>query len=139
VQTFLAHPSYVESAKCLDMKRLGKQRVETLQILQTLTYGSQWRNHPAVKMWRGQIPALIEYGIAICEEWLSRGYKDTCLAKIKAFGNFNNDKPSWLGNEDFHKAHRQILLAKNYGWYSQFNWAEQPAVATDGKWPYIWP
>lgn len=139
MQTFLPFPSFKESAKCLDVKRLGKQRVETLQILQTLVYGSKWRNHPAVRMWRGYVPALVEYGVAICEEWISRGYKDTCLDKIKAFGCFNNDRPKWLGNEAFHAAHRRILLGKNYNWYSQFNWIELPAYKANGKWPYLWP
>jgi lipopolysaccharide biosynthesis regulator YciM len=32
----MPYPSFVESAKCLDNKRLGKQRVEVLQILQAL-------------------------------------------------------------------------------------------------------
>ena len=161
------------------MKRLGKQRVETLQILQTLTYGSKWRNHPAVKMWDGYIPALVEYGVAICEEWLARGYKDTCLEKVlsisggyvspscgtsSVFKSFlegqtgssrrisvaglfvpwdklsiNASYPPWFGCEDFHKAHRQILLGKNYEWYSKFGWGDKPAVQVNGKWPYLWP
>lgn len=123
------------------MKRLGKQRVETLQILQALTYGTQWRNHPAVKMWRGYKLALAAYGEAICLEWISRGYKDTCLGKIREFscGFGPLYMPPWFDSEAFHKAHRQILLAKNFDWYSRFGWAEQPATQVDGKWPYIWP
>jgi len=61
MQTFLAYPDYKLSASVLDMKRLGKQRVEAWQIVQALTvpeYG--WKNHPAVKMWRGHVPSLIE-------------------------------------------------------------------------------
>lgn len=33
MQTFLPKPDFVESAKCLDRQRLGKQRVEAKQIL----------------------------------------------------------------------------------------------------------
>ena len=33
MQTFLPYPDFHESAKVLDMKRLGKQRVEVLQLL----------------------------------------------------------------------------------------------------------
>ena len=139
MQTFLPFPDFHKSAACLDMKRLGKQRVETLQILQTLTRGSRWRNHPAVKMWEGYIPALVEYGIAVCEEWLARGYKDTCLDKIKAFRFSRGVYPHWFGDEDFHKAHRQILLGKNYEWYSKFGWGDRPAEMINGKWPYLWP
>lgn len=39
MQTFLPYASFVASAKCLDNKRLGKQRVECLQILKTLKIG----------------------------------------------------------------------------------------------------
>ena len=57
MQTFLPYKSFRKTALCLDNKRLGKQRVETLQILRALTgYYNQsgaWLNHPAVKMWRG--------------------------------------------------------------------------------------
>src|SRR4051812_49870546 len=54
MQTFLPYAGFTASAEVLDPKRLGKQRVETLQVLRGLTlptYG--WRHHPAVKMWRG--------------------------------------------------------------------------------------
>lgn len=34
MNTFLPYPSFDESAKCLDYKRLGKQRVEAKQILE---------------------------------------------------------------------------------------------------------
>lgn len=36
MQTFLPYPSIIKSLRCLDNKRLGKQRVETLQILRAL-------------------------------------------------------------------------------------------------------
>ncbi len=54
MQTFLPYPDFAESARVLDNKRLGKQRVEVLQILNVLTDSTRkgWRNHPAVAMWR---------------------------------------------------------------------------------------
>ena len=36
MQTFLPYPDFERSAKVLDNKRLGKQRVEVLQILNVL-------------------------------------------------------------------------------------------------------
>lgn len=36
MQTFLPYKSFEQSAACLDNKRLGKQRVEVLQILKAL-------------------------------------------------------------------------------------------------------
>lgn len=62
MQTFLPYPDFEQSAKCLDMRRLGKQRVEVLQLLTAMTTGPEkkvklgnseivrvtpWYNHPA--------------------------------------------------------------------------------------------
>jgi hypothetical protein len=41
MQTFLPYKSFKDSARCLDNKRLGKQRVEALQLLKTLKQG-EW-------------------------------------------------------------------------------------------------
>lgn len=52
VQTFLPYPDFAQSAQCLDRQRLGKQRVEVLQLLKALKGESKgWKNHPAAKMW----------------------------------------------------------------------------------------
>jgi len=86
MQTFLPYPNFTKSAAVLDRQRLGKQRVETLQILRALSDSSYgWQNHPAVKMWRGCERALAAYGLLICAEWIDRGYKDTCMKKIMTF------------------------------------------------------
>lgn len=48
MQTFLPYPSFAESARVLDRQRLGKQRVEVLQLLRALTGQTKgWANHPA--------------------------------------------------------------------------------------------
>jgi hypothetical protein len=101
MQTFLPEYSFTESARALDNKRLGKQRVETLQLLQAIARGptcvkskngvdkevkTPWYNHPACKMWHGFESQLIRYGQIICEEWKSRGFRDTCYEKITAMG-----------------------------------------------------
>jgi len=138
VQTFLPYSSYAKSAQVLDMRRLGKQRVETLQILNALTDpGYGWQNHPAVNMWRGYEFELIEYGIAICNEWISRGYKDTCLGKItEKIDNIPEDSvdfPPWIGSMDFHLSHQSNLLRKDPAYYNQyFN-----NVSDDLE--YVWP
>lgn len=135
MNTFLPYKSFSKSASVLDNKRLGKQRVEVWQIYMSLTkpnYG--WKNHPAVKMWKGYECALLDYGIAICEEWIRRGYRDSLLPifqkKIQRFKICI--KPYWLTN-NFIRAHRSNLLRKDKKWYSQFHWN----VGNDL--PYIWP
>ena len=65
MQTFLPYASFEDVARTLDRKRLGKQRVEGMQILNVLAkppgYTGAWANHPAVKMWRGYENALKQY------------------------------------------------------------------------------
>ena len=121
--------------------RLGKQRVECLQILKALTlpnYG--WKNHPATKMWKGYEQALVWYGVEICEEWRNREYKDTILdILLDQFdtGGWHPTNPPplppWIGDEDFHNSHKSNLLRKFPKYYSQFNWQVPDNL------PYIWP
>ena len=120
---------------CLDYRRLGKQRVETYQLLRAnldITLG--WKNHPAAIMWRNNIHGLIAYGVTMCDEWTKRGYKDTTKEKILALGYADhNDLPSWWGDPDIHSSHRSNLLRKDPDFYSQWGWDDDPTA------PYIWP
>ena len=64
MQTFLPHTDLKKSLQSLDYKRLGKQRVETHQLLNVLlnrTKTKGWRNHPICKMWKGYENALKLY------------------------------------------------------------------------------
>ena len=135
MQTFLPYPDFAASAAALDPRRLGKQRVETLQILRALTretYG--WKHHPAVKMWRGYEPALVAYGLAICNEWTERGGADTCAVQIASEGPppDSENLPPWIGDEDFHRSHRSALLRKEPEFYAQY--FDEPDDL-----PYVWP
>lgn len=133
MQTFLPYDDFIQSAKALDSKRLGKQRVEVVQILHAIIDESGWIHHPATHMWRGHTNTLVGYGIAVCEEWIRRGHSDTCLAKIQAFydSSKNHSLPPWFGIEDFHAAHRSNLVRKvpEYG----------KLFEEDGSLPYCWP
>ena len=143
MQTFLPFPSYVDSARCLDNKRLGKQRVEVLQILNALVVpGAGWSNHPAVKMWRGYTPSLAHYGLVVCQVWRQeRGFKDTCFGKIRAhFPDWTikqiqqAPKPFWFGDKKFHMSHRSNLVRKDPAFYMhKFEWM----LPTDID--YVWP
>ena len=135
MQTFLPYNDFTKSAKVLDRQRLGKQRVEVLQLLKALNGETKgWVNHPAAKMWRGYENCLVVYGLSICTEWIERGYKDTCFAKILAYRDYKTAivVPPWLGREDFHESHRSNLLRKNPEYYSQFGWGESPDLE------YVW-
>lgn len=134
MQTFLPLESFVDSATILDMRRLGKQRVEALTILKTLMRESNgWRNHPAVKMWAGYEVALATYGLVMCEEWKRRGYKDLLWPQFMDRIRGRAVRPHWLGHEEFHARHRAALLAKHWDHYKKFGWKEQPRI------DYLWP
>lgn len=133
MQTFLPYSSFEESAKVLDMRRLGKQRVEVLQLLNSIQKVKAnlpirgWKNHPCRKMWHNYSNALVEYGLVICTEWIKRGYKDTCYGKIKAHYNpaDHNDLPKFIGDEEFHLSHKSMLIQKKPKYYKAF-WPDVP-------------
>src|SRR5580693_4140458 len=111
MNTFLPYPDFSCSAKCLDRQRLGKQRVEVIQLLRSLLVkGAGWSHHPASKMWRGFEASLALYGLFVCAEWRGRGYADSCMNVIAEIGaRYGKDDPvppPWLGDEAFHASHR---------------------------------
>ena len=142
MQTFLPYADFAKSAEVLDNKRLGKQRVETLQIIKALTQpGYGWQNHPAVKMWRGHLLQLLDYQYAICREWTdARGYNDTCLDKSidivlsSDLRDALDSDPVWLGNAALHVSHRSNLVRKDANYY-----APRFEHGLSGDMPYIWP
>lgn len=137
MQTFLPFPSFADSAAALDRQRLGKQRVEVLQILHALQGSSSgWANHPAVRMWKGHEHALALYGVMVCDEWLKRGYRDTCRQRFVSvvIGNLPSTSfPSWIGSEAFHRSHQSNLVRKLPAHYRPLF----PDVPDDL--PYVWP
>ena len=144
MQTFLPYPDFAASAAVLDPRRLGKQRVEALQVLRALvrtTYG--WKRHPAVRMWAGYEEALVSYGLTVCRAWTAAGRPDTCAASMiheyaglvrdQATLAATGDLPPWLGREDVHRSHRSALVRKDPDRYGP----RFPGVPDDL--PYVWP
>ena len=145
MQTFLPVADFTESARLLDNPRLGKQRVECLQVLRALElpdYG--WANHPVVAMWRGHTAGLVVYSLAMVRVWRERGFADSTEALIAEFApdaaRMTQEEaaaagllPSWVGDEELHLSHRSNLLAKDPGFYR----ARFPGDPDDL--PYTWP
>ena len=104
MNTFLPYRSFSRSARCLDWRRLGKQRLEARQILRALRRGGGWRNH--VLMWKGYEPALSRYMNACIREWRRRGYR-TNMPLARTGGKPR--MPPWLGSRAFHSAMRSNL------------------------------
>ena len=145
MQTFLPYSDFRRTAAALDVRRLGKQRVETLQILRALTFEDYgWRNHPAVTMWNGYTEALVTYGDAIIQAWQAAGFSDTVRPQLheflvaeplrtqrelKSLGRL----PPWLGSRPLHRSHQAALVRKDPEHY-------RPLFPTvDAELPYVWP
>jgi hypothetical protein len=131
MMTFVTSSNLVDCAHSLDYRRLGKQRVEAYQILRTLRGHSHgWKNHPAVKMWRGYDDALALYMNAMIDEWIARGYKNTMKKEdVRGSPKF----PWWFAWKPLHDSHKASLNRKMPSWYS----FDVDDVFT--KHGYIWP
>ena len=148
MQTFLPYPDMRLSLRCLDNKRLGKQRVETGQLLRSLgvhlpkvdgtipNNRRGWLNHPARLMWVGYERALCMYYNLSIDEWVHRGFRnnmprwyDTHSVETHASFPF----PPWYGLNELHASHRSNLLRKDPIYYGRLGWTEGPDL------PYYWP
>ena len=137
MQTFLPYKDFKKSLESLDDKRLGKQRVETFQILNNLlgrpkkdgTPYKGWTNHPCCVMWRGYENALKEYLNVSIDVWKARG-KNNTMQYESIEGEL--EMPWWMGKEELHSSHRSNLLRKDPEYYSKHNWRDNPED------PYVW-
>jgi len=137
MQTFLPYSDITESMRVLDDKRLGKQRVETYQIISAITGRPKldgtpykgWINHPCSVMWRNHVPLLKMYLNASIDEWVKRGFRNTMDREdIDDPVTY----PDWWGNQKFHDSHKSNLLKKDFDFYSQYRWTVDPTN------PYVW-
>jgi hypothetical protein len=147
MQTFLPFADFRRSAEVLDRQRLGKQRVEAMQILKVLDQREDtpdgWSRHPAVQMWHGYPMALLSYTRDIIARWVGFGYQDTvekALDDLMWHGIFyeafpgGHRRPPWLGDEAFHLSHRSNLLRKDPEHYEFLFSPDTPMDL-----PYQWP
>lgn len=122
-------------AQSLDNKRLGKQRVEAYQILNSLTGKSNgWTTHPATKMWQGHEWQLANYGYEICGEWINRGFSDSLEIRFWEYMNQNHEshtpKPWWCRDPLLHLTHQSNLMRKAPDFYT---------YQVPDNIPYVWP
>jgi hypothetical protein len=148
MQTFMPYGDFERTARALDVKRLGKQRVEVIQIVRALTIpGYGWASHPAVLMWKGYEEALGRYGLTMCDVWLELGFGDTCAGTIAAdlrqvgvltIRSFDELKeaaalPGWVFDSALHVSHQSSLVRKDPEHYRPLF----PDVGDDIE--YLWP
>lgn len=141
MQTFVPTKSCDSIARILDRQRLGKQRVEAVQIARTLLgLSSGWRNHPAVKMWEGHEWFLLNiYLTAMMRRWHYLGYdNDRCQEQYEQLRKLlpkrcDKNPPDWWGDAKLTQSHRSNLLRKDFTYYKRYRWK----VPNDL--PYVWP
>jgi hypothetical protein len=127
MQTFHPYVSHKKAAMALDYRRLGKQRVECKQILMALLGETKaWANHPVTKRWAGYERELCRYAIAICEVWISKGYKDSLLPYFQCmleylsrYQRFGDKFPPWL-TFGFSQNHKALLYKKDPEYYKDW-------------------
>jgi hypothetical protein len=151
MQTFITFRTFAKTAASLDMMRLGKQRVEALQILKALrSEGPTVGNPHAYEMWRGYEECLVYYGLIVTHEWrIVRGFKDDTWGQfaeyaadygmlrtpdmVKEQSPVEVVYPPWMGEDWILRSHRSRLIEKmahHYG--EQFG-------ATPENMQYLWP
>jgi hypothetical protein len=163
MQTFLPYAEFWRSVGILDQKRLGKQRVECLQLLGAIESPDKgWGSHPCTKMWRPYGGALLLYGLLCCRDWTLRGHRDTCRDKMLkrfddkygnpdrvewAFHRIADDDncqseamlsagiiiPWWLGNPSLHNSHKAMLWRKDPDFYRMWEYLREKPE------DYWWP
>jgi hypothetical protein len=133
MQTFLPYKDFNKSAQVLDSKRLNKQILEGYQILKVLNNPdpkAAWRNHPAVKMWRGYEHTLFGYILSMVVEADKRGIKtinnknNIIELRKNTVQNWGQKDPDWYSNENFMKlittTHKVNLYRKDNIYYEDF-------------------
>lgn len=133
MQTFLPFSDYELVAESLDSKRLNKQILECYQILKVLSNDDPhagWRNHPAVKMWRGHEWGLLDYTYAMVSEAKLRGIKtdkneeNISTLKIAKKSRWGKGNPEWMNLSDIMNrvtvTHQANLFQKAPELYPQF-------------------
>jgi len=116
MQVFMPYTNITQSVKCLDNKRLGKQRIEIKYMLEMM-YG-MWpeRKHPVITMWEDYPNFLhVIYYNTVCE-WIDRGCKNTLPVELE-FMHDDWTVPPWL--EDYTYQYKALLLHKDYEFYSK--------------------
>jgi len=133
MQTFLPYKDFTKSAEALDNKRLNKQVLEGYQILKVLNNPDPragWRNHPAVKMWRGHEHGLWDYIMAMVDVATKRGIKtdknkeNLMVLRVATIANWGNGLPTWFSDRAVMSrvttTHKANLYRKDDVFYHDF-------------------
>lgn len=143
----MTHMSYGKTARALDLRTLGHQRIEAFKVFNDLTQGVKKR-HPVYSMWDGYEFSLGIYTMMMCMEWVNhRGCADKIFYKVYRIieeikrndHRFTYVEPPWLKDKAVLRSHRSNLLRReNDGVIAGENYF-RAFGNIDDDWPYIWP
>ncbi|MGC8607027.1 MAG: pyrimidine dimer DNA glycosylase/endonuclease V [Vulcanisaeta sp.] len=130
MQVFRPYIDHQKSAQFLDNLRLGKQRVETKQVLLAILRkmgiindGKRgWINHPIVLMYYNNgnpyINDLVNYFYALIDEWIDRGYRNNIsLNDIEKHLKHVSGTSGTPITPIIAREYRRVLLIKNPCYY----------------------
>ena len=147
------------SLAVLDNRRIGKQRVEALQLIKAIELRAKakqydpndiaayfkdkglrrpgWISHVCTLMWEDHLEALKLYMNCAIKEWCTRKNKDGRPTKnTMKLVHVDTSKitrlPPFIGDDEFHAVHRSNLIYKDAEYYGQALWTEEPCTG------YIW-
>lgn len=145
MMTFVVCADLVLNATFLDWQRLGKQRVEALQILDALARARAqttqqspgpskgWIAHPITQAWKGYENGLRYYLNCIITEWVRRGYTNNMpLQSVTSPVVL----PWWISWDRLHFSHQAMLVRKLPSHYGPLFKSLDPIYFSHG---YIWP
>jgi hypothetical protein len=120
VNTFLVHSDYALSARFLDLRRLGKQRLEAHHMIQVLLGEKKsWINHPATKAWSNHMISLKHYFNCIVREWIRRGCKNSyALYDLGDESSLSDVAPPWTKSPRIHYSMMAQLQLKDPTFYN---------------------
>lgn len=135
MNTFIPYGSLSECCKILDNKRLGKQRVECMQLLNSYTKEQKgWKNHPITIMWKEYPLSLKYYTNCMITEWIARGFKNT----MQLYEDYDTNMPWWFSWKQLNFSHQSALLNKDFDYYSKFFDVDVLISNHHIKYGYIW-
>lgn len=156
----LLEACFKASCNALDNKRLCKQRVEAMQLINLIKLRKQlnvhgrlsredkekhftskgvrmptWINHVATLMWEDHLETLCLYMNVTIDTWCSRKNKNGQPTKNTMVKNNINVQllslPPFIGNNEFHATHRANLIRKDINFYGT-KWHDIPCTG------YLW-
>lgn len=106
--------SPLETAEALDAKRLNKQIIECLQILDALNGAQAWSNHPCTLQYRGHEEWLVHYLSCLSS------YKHQAIFHARVYSDLAGMCTPQFHTQEYFNQMKRRLYTKNKAHYKQW-------------------